>query len=202
LYVLFAVALALAVQPTLSKLVLKPTQVGPGYVQLQRTDGHGTAQRTLDLCGTNNYPSEGLRTARLQVDYLKPNGQYKISNEVVVYKAGGAAQAMREVAAHAANCPNKPIAVEGQKATFQITKLSDSKLIKGYLAVQIRETATVKGKTVTAVYYAVYQRFGDVLSGVYSYGAPTPQQELLCLRAAEASAKNLRASNGPGGLPA
>jgi hypothetical protein len=55
---------------------------------------------------------------------------------------------------------------------------------------------------VTAIYYAVYQRFGDVLSGVYSYGAPTPEQELLCLRAAEASAKNLRAGNGPGGLPA
>jgi hypothetical protein len=200
--VLFAVALALAVQPNLGKLVLRPTQVGPGYVLLQRTDGHGTAQRTLDLCGTSNYASEALRASRLQVDYLKPNGQYKISNEVVTYKAGGAAQAMREVAQHAAHCPNKPIVVEGQKATFKITKLTDSKLIKGYVAVQIRETATVKGKQVTAIYYAVYQRFGNVLSGVYSYGAATPQQELLCLRAAEASAKNLRANQGPGGLPA
>jgi hypothetical protein len=200
--VLLAVAVALAVQPSLSKLVLKPAQVGQGYVQLQRTDGHGTAQRTLDLCGTKNYTSEGLRSARLQVDYLKPNGPYRISNEVVVYKTGGAAQAMREVAQHAANCPSTQIVVEGQKASFKITKLSDSKLIKGYLAVQIRETAIVKGKKVTGTYYAVYQRFGDVLSGVYSYGAATPDQELLCLRAAEASARNLRANHGSGGLPA
>jgi hypothetical protein len=200
--VLLAVAVALAVQPSPSKLVLKPAQVGQGYVQLQRTDGHGTAQRTLDLCGTQDYASEALRSARLQVDYLKPNGPYRISNEVVVYKAGGAAQAMREVTQHATNCPSTPIVVEGQKASFKITKLTDSKLIKGYLAVQIRETAVVKGKKVTGTYYAVYQRFGDVLSGVYSYGAPTPEQELLCLRAAEASARNLRANHGSGGLPA
>jgi len=114
--VLLAVALALAVQPSPSRLVLKPAQVGQGYVQLQRTDGHGTAQRTLDLCGTKDYASEALRSARLQVDYLKPNGPYRISNEVVVYKAGGAARAMKEVTQHATNCPSTPIVVEGQKA--------------------------------------------------------------------------------------
>jgi hypothetical protein len=200
--VLLAVVLAVALQPNLNKVVLKPAQVGSGYVLLQRTDGHGTAQRTLDLCGTQNYSSEALRTARLQVDYLKPNGRYKLSNEVVVYKPGGAAQAMREVAAHAANCPNKPIVVEGPRATFRITRLTDSKLLKGYVAVQIRETAVVKGKKLTATYYAVYQRFGNVLSGVYSYGAATPEQELLCLRAAEASARNLRAKSHSAGIPA
>jgi hypothetical protein len=198
-----ALAVALAVQPSLPKLALKPAQVGPGYVLVQRSDGHGTAQRTLDLCGTNNYPSESLRTARLQLNYLKPKGQYAISNEVVTYKAGGAAQAMRELAQHAAHCPNKPIAVEGQPAaTYRITRITDSKLIKGYIAVQIRTTATVNGKKVSITNYAIYQRVGNVFSGVYSYGASTPEQELLCLHAAEASAKNLRAGGAAGGIPA
>src|SRR5438105_15275448 len=111
---LIALAVAVAAQPSLTKLALKPAQVGQGYVLVQRTDGHGTAQRTLDLCGTSNYASESMRTARLQVNYLRPKGKYAISNEVVTYKAGGAAQAMRELAQHAAHCPTKPIAVEGQ----------------------------------------------------------------------------------------
>jgi len=198
-----ALAVAVAVQPDLSKLVLTPAQVGPGYVLQQRPDGHGTTQRTLDLCGTSNYPSEKLRTARLQVNYLKPKAQYAISNEVVTYKPGGAAQAMRELAQHAAHCPKKPIAAEGQPpATYRITRITDSKLIKGSVAVQIRTTATVNGKKVMVVNYAVYQRVGNVLSGVYSYGASTPAQELLCLHAAEASARKLRAGGAAGGIPA
>ena len=197
-----ALALAIAVQPNLSKLALKPAQVGPTFVMQQRPDGHGTAERTLDLCGTANYPSEKLRTARLQVNYLEPTATYAISNEVVTYKAGGAAQAMRELAQHAANCPNKPITAEGETATFRITRIKDSKLLKGYIAVQIKSTGLVGGKRVTRTFYAIYQRFGNVLSGVYSYGAATPTQELLCLHAAEASARNLRAGAGAGGVPA
>jgi hypothetical protein len=201
--VIVAVALAIAVaQPNLSKLVLKPTQVGAGFVMQQRPDGHGTKQRTLDLCGTSNYPSEKLRTARLQVNYLEPTATYAVSNEVVTYKAGGAAQAMRELVQHAAHCPNKPIKAEGVTATFRITRITDSKLLKGYLAVQIRTTGVVNGKRKTVTNYAVYQRVGNVLSGVYSYGAATPAQELLCLHAAEASARNLRNGAGGGGIPA
>src|ERR1700739_2731911 len=96
---LVALAAAALISPAnLSKLVLKPAAVGAGYVLVRRTDGQGTAQRTLDLCGTSNYGSEQLRSGRLQVDYLKPNAKLALSNEVVLYKSGGAAQAMREVA--------------------------------------------------------------------------------------------------------
>src|SRR6185437_16213607 len=103
-----ALALAAAVQPNLSKLILKPAAVGPGYVLVERSDGKGTAQRTLDLCGTTNYSSEKLRVDRLQVDYLKQNAKLALSNEVVTYKDGGAAEAMRQVAQHVRTCPHKP----------------------------------------------------------------------------------------------
>jgi len=203
---LVALAAAALISPAnLNKLVLKPAAVGAGYVLVQRTDGQGTAQRTLDLCGTSNYASEQLRAGRLQVDYLKPNAKLALSNEVVLYKSGGAAQAMREVAQHADNCPARPIAFEGQPPLrYTITHLLDSRLIKGYLALRVVVTGTIKGQSVRAVRYAVYQRFGNVLSGVYSYaaaGVAESQQQSFVLHAAEASAKALRGGS-PQGVPA
>jgi hypothetical protein len=203
----FALAAALAAsQPNLTKLLLKPSAVGAGYVLIQRNDGKGTAQRTLDLCGTSNYASERLRVDRLQVDYLKQNARLALSNEVVTYKPGGAAQAMREVAQHAANCPRKPIAFEGQPPlTYTITRISDSKLVRGAIALRIDVSGTIKGKHVSAIRFAVYQRVGSVLSGVYSYavnGVSGAAQQAFVLHAAEASAKTLRGASKAGGLPA
>jgi hypothetical protein len=60
--------------------------------------------------------------------------------------------------------------------------------------VRVRVSGVVKGKDVTDVWYAVYQRRGDILSGVYSFGTvQSAQRQLsLCLHAAEQSAQNLR----------
>src|SRR3954462_12911788 len=96
--------------PDGGKLILQPAQIGSGYVMLNRKDGSGVKGTvTLDLCGRTGYPSEQLRTARLQVNYLKNGSVIGLSNEVVQYRAGGAAQAMREVVSHALNCPSTPI---------------------------------------------------------------------------------------------
>lgn len=198
-------AAALVSQANLAKLVLKPSAVGSGYVLLQRSDGKGTAQRTLDLCGTKNYQSESLRTDRIQVDYLKQGAKLALSNEVVSYKGDGAKQAMREVLVHARTCPSRPIAFEGQPPlTYKITRISDSKLLSGAVALRIDVSGKIDGKHVSAIRFAIYQRVGNVLSGVYSYsvkGVPGAAQERFVLHAAEASAKALR-GQAPGGLPA
>src|SRR5436305_1626825 len=178
--IVLALAAALAANPSVAKLILQPDQVGKGYVLLQRTDGVGVHNTvTLDLCGRNGYPSERLRATRLQVNYLKRGSTIGLSNEVVTYKPGGAAQAMREVVKRATTCPNHAI-VTGEPGLpplrFKITRISDSHLLKGYLAVRVRVTGTVKGKKVDETSYAVYQRRGNVLSGVYSFGPNTPAQ--------------------------
>lgn len=190
--------------PNVNKLVLQPTQVGSGYQLFARPDGFGVKNTvTLDLCGRQNYPSETLRTGRLQVNYAAKNNKLGLSNEVVVYKPGGAQQAMREVARHADHCPKTPI-VTGEKGVpplrFTITRIADSKLLKGYVAVKIRVRGTVKVKVngkvqqrnVDQISYAVYQRLGNVLSGTYSYGPNTAAQLAFELHAAEQSAQNLR----------
>ncbi len=194
-------AAALASQPNPAKLIIKPSAVGSGYAVAIAPGGLGAKQRTLDLCGTTNYPSEALRTARIQVNYGKPNAKLALSNEVVVYKDAGAAQAMREVARHAANCPAKPIAFEGQPPLrYKITRIADSNLLSGSLAFRIDVSGRVKGKPVHAIRFAIYQRHGNVLSGVYSYalgGVSGAAQEKFALHAAEASAKVLSPSQRP-----
>ncbi len=197
-----AAGAAAATAPNLAQLILRADQVGPGYQLFQRLDGHGVTQVTLNLCGTD-YPSESRRLTRLQTNYLHRNTTLGISNEVVTYRSGGAAQAMREVIQHAVDCPHHPVStgVNGlPKLLFEITRLKDARLLKGYLAVRIRASGTVNGKHISQISYAVYQRRGDVFSGVYSFGPSNAAQLRLCLHAAEQSARNLRnGGTSPGG---
>lgn len=205
---LVAAAAASAATPTLTQLLIQPSKVGKGYGVYRRTDGFGLKTRTLDLCGTQNYPSEKLRTGRLQVNYLKPNAQLGLSLEIVSYKPGGAVQAMREVTRHALTCPSHAISPGEQNLPpllFRITRISDPHLVKGYLAVRVHVTGTVKGKKVDDTSFAVYQRQGDLLTGVYSFGGGAysagrkiSAQQAFCLHAAEQSARLLR-SVGSGG---
>ena len=82
---------------------------------------------------------------------------------------------------------------------FKITRITGSKLLKGYLAVRVRVTGTVKGKHVDSTSYAVYQRLGNVLSGTYSFGPNTKAQLTFVLHAAQQSAANLRRGQRSGG---
>src|SRR5438132_14052972 len=107
---LLALAALVAAAPNVNRLILQPAQVGKGYVLIQRSDGQGVhATVTLYLCGRTGYASETLRTARLQVNYLKSRTLLGLSNEIVSYKRGGSIQAMREVTQHALTCPKHAI---------------------------------------------------------------------------------------------
>jgi hypothetical protein len=65
----------------------------------------------------------------------------------------------------------------------------------------VRTTGTVNGKHVDQISYAVYQRRGNVLSGVYSFGPATSSQLRLCMAAARESARNLRRGGVSAGAP-
>jgi hypothetical protein len=204
--ILLAIAVVtVAAAPDVKKLLLLPAQLGKGYMVYQRQDGSGVnGTVTMDLCGRTGYTSEKLRTTRLQVNYLKTIKDTGFSNEVVTYKPGGAAIAMQEVIQHAENCPDTPIRTGDPSLPplrFTISRVKDSKLLKGYLAVRVRVRGTVNGKKVDQISYAAYQRLGNVLSGVYSFGPNTAQQRELFLHAAEESAKNLQRGGPPPSAP-
>ncbi|MHB8470087.1 MAG: hypothetical protein ACYDCH_10080 [Gaiellaceae bacterium] len=187
-----------------ARAVLTPAQVGKGYVLLIRKDSTGTATPTLNLWGVANYPSEKLRTLRIQVDYAKKNSSLGLSNEVVRYKPGGTAQAMREVRRHALHCP-RGLVDSGQpgvpKFHFRFTVLHDKKLLQGALVLRMRSIGIYKGKKYDTISYAIYQVHGDVLSGVYSSGPDTSAQLRFALHAAEQSAKNLQQGGAPASGP-
>src|SRR3954452_24224391 len=108
LLALAAVALAGTASTALDlrTVILKPAQVGKGYILVARNDGFGVKSApTLDLCGRKGYTSEKLRSDRLQVNYLKQNTALGLSNEVVAYKPGGAKKALGEVLRHAIFVP-------------------------------------------------------------------------------------------------
>ena len=89
----------------LAALVVKPSDVGQGLVVTLLPGGAGLSQPTLDLCN-GRYPSETLRTARLQDHVVDGNADQVFSTEAVLYRDSAATtQAFKELRDIAAACP-------------------------------------------------------------------------------------------------
>jgi hypothetical protein len=189
-----AAAGALAATPsqTVTKVVLRAAQVAPD-VTMKRFPGSSqvAGQVTLDLCGYT-FHSEALRLARLQVGYVRA-GVPVVSNEVVAYKPGGAASALRELRTAIAHCPagyvSSRVRGVGQLEN-RIQRFSAAGTLPGSVAIVDHVTEKLNGKTRSYDAVLVFQARRDVLSGVYGYGATTLA---LVRHAAAQSARNLRA---------
>jgi hypothetical protein len=183
--------------PALSKLALRPAQVGSGYRMALIPGGNRVSgQVSLDLCG-QRFPSETQRTGRLQVAYRHQGNVVQISNELVRYRSGAAREAMRELRNVAAHCPRGPVTgpVRGVgPLTYRLTPLTDERLLGQHVAVKMRVTGRIGGKPLNETAIAVYQIRGDVLSAVYTDGHGTLADRVrVGLHAAEQSADKLRA---------
>jgi hypothetical protein len=182
--------------PNLAKLLLTPAQVGPGYRLVQRPDGRGVKGIvTLDMCGYR-FGSEKLRTDRLQVNYIHAGRAVTVSNEVVTYQPGGAAQALEEVAYAASHCPGTPLKSTAKGISTVSFKVSPVPLTEplpaGSVAYAITISLTYEGKQTKQNDIVVYQIRGNVLSGVYGYGGTLAARTHATLQSALQSAKNLR----------
>jgi hypothetical protein len=176
-----------------AKLVLRPAQIGPGFRLKERPDSYKVrGYVTLDVCGFR-FPSEKLRTRRIQVDYAR-RGKVELSNEVVKYRRGGASQALREVAWAADHCPREavPSPVAGvPPLTYRVRVLAaGGPRSHPYVYLLVKVSGKVKGKTRSESAYAFYQIRHDVLSAVYVQGG-TPSALRLASNAVAASANNL-----------
>jgi hypothetical protein len=180
----------------LDATVLAPAQVGAGYHLLERQGGRGLQTPTMDLCGFR-FPSEGLRTGRVQVNYARSASLPALSNEVVSYRRGRALQALAEVRAAIRQCPKKAVpnpSGSGPPITFRVTSLPTRGLLPGSIAFRVVVSATVSGVRRTETVVVVYQVRSDVLSGVYAYPAASTTAAALksfAFRAAKASARRL-----------
>jgi hypothetical protein len=182
--------------PNLASVVLSNAQVGAGYKGPVIQGGESfIGEVTLDLCA-GTYPSESLRTGRLQIRYLHSGKTVPVSNEVVTYVSGGAQEALREVRGVALSCASKPVVVKQGAVTntLTVTPITGSNLLPGSVAVRITVLATDGKKRATTTGVAIYQVKNDVLSGVYAWSTAKTtiaQAERIGLHAAAQSARNL-----------
>jgi hypothetical protein len=106
-------------------LVVAPEKLDSSWTMQLSEGGDGLRVNTLDLCGAP-YPSDALRTARRQVEYGPDSDDMTISNEIVTYRPGGAAQALKEVQQAVATCPGGEVQekdLHGGMAVYHVQKL-------------------------------------------------------------------------------
>jgi hypothetical protein len=162
----------------LAGLVLQQSDVGPTETVAPLPDGTTVSgAATLDLCN-GTYPSESLRTARLQVVGVDDLGDVLLSTEGVLYGTPtDTAQAFSELTSVAAHCPSTPVLspVGEPTVTTQFGAAPDASWpqVAGVQRLAFSFTSTdSSGNAQNLV--AVYLRRGRALLGVY-FSNPDPQ---------------------------
>ncbi|HLI55571.1 MAG TPA: hypothetical protein VKY26_00935, partial [Actinomycetota bacterium] len=164
----------------LSGLVLHQSDVGATETVVTAPGGNGLSVATLDLCN-GTYPSDSLRTARLQVDGADANNNVVISTEAVLYQAPtDTAQAFSELTSNVNNCPSGPVVSPVGEPTIETTFGPTPDSSWPQVAGVTRQayafnTTDDAGDVQPAV--AVYLRRGRALLGVYFY-TPANQPQL------------------------
>jgi hypothetical protein len=161
----------------LAGLVVTDADVAPALTVVGLQGGNGLSQPTLDLCN-GTFPSEAMRTARLQVAAVDRQGDTALSTEAVLYSSGaGTAAAFSELKATAASCPAGP--VDSPVGQPTITTHFGPAPDTGWPQVPSVErlafafdTTNDAGETGHSV--AVYLRRGRALLGVYFSHADGP----------------------------
>jgi hypothetical protein len=159
-------------------LVVAPADVvAPVTVQSLRGGNQVTGQVTLDICN-GTYPSEALRTARLQNAAVDDVGDVVFSTEAVLYKnADATASAFSELKATAATCPSAPVAspVGGPTVTTRFNAAPDATWPQTPTVDRVAFDIVTTDRTGLSQHsVAVYLRRGRALLGVYFSDADNP----------------------------
>jgi hypothetical protein len=161
----------------LSGLGLRPGDVSGGRDVLLYAKGNTLQDPTLDLCNAR-YPSERLRSARLQLVDVNAGGDASLSTEAVLYRSpAAAAQALTEIRAARAHCPSTPVAspVDGTREQTQFKAAPDGSWPDTPTVERLayRMVTTANGQSSPLV--TVYLRRGRALLGLY-FPAPNGAQ--------------------------
>ena len=152
--------------PLLIDLIVSDADVGPSLTVAGMQGGNGLSQPTLDLCN-GTYPSESMRTARLQVLAVDAQRQPVLSTEAVLYSSGaGTAAAFSELKETAANCQDRTTRFRPAPDTDWPQVPTVERLAFAF------DTVDTSGETEHSV--AVFLRRGRALLGVYFSHADAP----------------------------
>jgi hypothetical protein len=184
--------------PSLSAIVVTQNDVTTPIIVGEIPGGNEVSgETTLDVCN-GNYPSEALRSARLQVAAEDPSSSnIALSTEAVLYKdANATAQAFAELRSVVAHCPASPVPspVGEATATTKFNAAPDASWtpVAGVERLAYSFTTTdTSGNTTSSI--AVYLRRGRALLGVY-FGQPTGPQPAIAGQTSVAGIVNLFAN--------
>lgn len=155
----------------LTSLIVRQSDVPSSMTVELLPGGNQTGdQPTLDLCN-GSFPSEALRSARLQVVAVDNQNNVVLSTEAVLYQnAAGAAQALSELQKVAAACPSTPVAspVGDPTVTTKFNPPPDASWPQTASVTRLAyDFVTTDDTGQSAHYMAVYLRRGRALLGVY-----------------------------------
>jgi len=153
----------------LTSLIVKPADVGPGFLVTLTRGGNGLSVATLDLCN-GTYPSEAQRAARLQDVVVDNQVNQVLSTEAVLYRdARGTDQAFSELQAVAAACPTTPVTgpAGGAPAITRFNPRPDANWPQTPTVNRLAFDFTQSTATGDSHSVAVYLQRGRALLGVY-----------------------------------
>jgi hypothetical protein len=178
----------------LDSIVLTPEDVAPGVVISKTIPGgrEVAGQVTLDLCKAR-YPSESLRTARLQVVFVDHQHRIGAGNEIVSYRPGGTRQAFRELRVAARHCPRT---YRQGKSTISKVRFGPHDPLLGDRQLATSAVWRLRPHPGHIWSAAVYLFQGNYFSGVYSFDRSRQHAVRLALHLAEISAGKLGAIVG------
>ena len=163
--------------PLLAQLIVSDADVAPALTVAGLQGGNTLSQPTLDLCN-GRFPSEAMRTARLQVAAIARQGDTALSTEAVLYSSGaGTSAAFTELRATAAGCPAGPVdsPVGEPTVTTRFGPAPDGSWPEVPSVERLAfafDTTKTNGETSHSV--AVFLRRGRALLGVYFSQPDTP----------------------------
>ena len=170
----------------LANIVVRQADVAPSHMVLLIPSGNQLNEPTLDLCN-GTYPSERLRTARLQVADVDSSVNPSLSTEAVLYRNTAASvQAFAELRKVSASCPHRPVASPVGEGTSQTTFKPAPDASWPHTASVERQAysftsttpATANTPAATTPSVAVYLRRGRALLGLYFSDPSGAQSEV------------------------
>jgi hypothetical protein len=153
----------------LGDIVVTQGDVGSARRVLLQDKGNTLRDPTLDLCNAR-FPSEKLRSARLQLLDADLQGNVSLSTEAVLYRSRAAAdQAFAELRAARQDCPDKPVAslTDGTKETTRFQAAPDRGWARTKGVERQAYRMTITGDQGSTSLVTVYLHRGRAFLGLY-----------------------------------
>lgn len=179
---------AAGAESSVSALLLKPAQVGPGY-SFKLSSGVSPG---LSTGGCAGYPIKDskLEVAQAAQVYADSSDSSKplVANAVIRYQPGAAAHVLHELRVSVLHCP-RPDLLPGTHSKVHLALVTVPQLAPPYVAVRIWQASTSLAERSTI--YGVAERRGDEISIVDGFSAGGEPVQSLVFHAARVSARNL-----------